>query len=242
MDAMGVGFSPHPFFRGTMRKGVGGMQLIIHDVEAITRQKLVYSSEIIEIAALRVEVTDTYGVRDTFHQYVQPQDVRSIPIATTRLTGISEQEMQRASGFVQVVREFQDWLGDDEYFLCSWSLSDRDFFMDDCIRHRLPTDWIRNYNDAQRWYSQHAGVTRRVSLANAMESLALPPDGQFHSALADTLCTWRVIQAICPTPAALKLEHNDCAGIPKTEIVYRDEAAKEVPDEDNPFFKLRGLR
>lgn len=216
------------------------LQLIVHDVEAITRQRLVYSSEIIEIAAIRILIEDKYTVKDTFHAYVQPQSVASIPIATTRLTGISEEEMKQAASFVRVVAEFQEWLGQEEYFLCSWSLSDRDFFVDDCIAHRTSTDWILNYNDVQQWYVDRFGLKRRVGLSKALESMQLQPEGQFHSALADTQCTWMVLQALYPDPVDLPLLRNNCTGVPATEIVYRDE--ETVLDEDNPFFKLRQLR
>jgi len=218
------------------------MNLIIHDVEAISRQRHMYKSEIIEIAAIRaVWADERLEERDRFHAYVQPQDVTSIPIATTNLTGITEQDMKQADRFPQIVAAFRQWLGTEEYFLCSWSLSDRDYFVDDCIRHKLPMDWILNYNDIQRWYSEKLGLRQRVSLPKALESLSLTPEGQQHSALADTVNTLRIAKALLGGGYIVNWERNHCTGVPTSEIVYHD-PEQDLQEDDSPFAKLRRLQ
>jgi inhibitor of KinA sporulation pathway (predicted exonuclease) len=196
-----------------------------------------YNAEIIEIAAVRaVPEGGKWRAADQFHAYVRPQDVTSIPVVTTKFTGISEAEMAGAKRFPEVIESFRAWIGDDEYYLCSWSLSDRDYFIQDCRRHGLSLDWIRNYNDIQKWFGRKMKLTQRSSLQSALELLQLTPEGHAHSALADTINTFRVLNAIYDANDPIfTLEQNDCSGRMRTEVVYEEEF------HNNPFVKLQGL-
>ncbi|MCL6627638.1 3'-5' exonuclease [Alicyclobacillus shizuokensis] len=222
----------------TIRGEGAVIQLIIHDVEAIVRRGHMYNAEIIEIAALRAVPDEDGKWKDAghFHAYVRPQDVTSIPVVTTRFTGITEADMAGAKRFPEVLQSFLEWIGEDEYYLCSWSLSDRDYFIADCRRHGLSLDWIRNYNDIQKWFGRKLHLSQRSSLQNALELLQLAPEGQAHNALADTVNTFRVFNAIYNhDDPVFRLEQNDCSGRLKTEVVYEEEF------RNNPFTKLQGL-
>ncbi|WP_026974751.1 3'-5' exonuclease [Alicyclobacillus contaminans] len=213
------------------------MQLIVHDVEAIVQKGLMFQSEIIEIAAIRVRLeSGQLKPEDTFHTYVEPQSVTSIPVTTTKLTGITQAQVERAGQFPEVMERFLAWLGSDEYFLCSWSLSDRDYFIADCKRHNLSLDWIRNYNDIQRWFGQVQRLEKRTSLKRAMEMLQIAPEGQEHSALVDAQHTLQVLLRIFnPDSPVFTLERNDCSGVYQTEVVYEEEF------HNNPFAALKDV-
>lgn len=210
------------------------MRIIIHDVESVVPRGKMYSAEIIEVAALAVDMEeDRLHVRDGFHAYVRPLHVHSLPIVTAQFTGIQPETIAAADPFPSVMESFTAWLGNEEYYLCSWSLSDRDYFIADCRQHHLSTDWIRNYNDIQRWYGRIRGETkRRAGLSRAMEQLGLPPIGSAHSAMADAVNTFRILTRIYqPNHPVFALERNDCSGIVHAEVVYQD----DVDDADDPM-------
>jgi inhibitor of KinA sporulation pathway (predicted exonuclease) len=213
------------------------MNLIVHDVEAIVRKGLMYDSEIIEIAAIRVQLQDgAFVIQDKFHSYVEPQGVASIPVTTTKLTGITQEQVQKAGQFPEVIAKFREWLGSDEYYLCSWSLSDRDYFIADCRRHEISTDWIRNYNDIQRWFGKKFQLERRAGLKTAMEMLELTAEGHAHSAMSDAYNTLQVLTRIYdPEDPIFTLEHNDCSGTYQLEVVYEEDF------RNNPFAALKDV-
>lgn len=221
------------------------MRLIIHDVESVVPRGNLYAAEIIEIAAVAVDIeSGRLRYRDRFHAYVRPLHVHSLPILTTQFTGITPDVIANADPFPMVMDEFLRWLGPEDYYLCSWSLSDRDYFIADCRKHGFSTDWIKNYNDIQKWYGRTRGETRkRVGLGRALEQLSLVPVGSAHSAMADAVNTFRILAQIYdPTSAIFTLENNDCAGIVHAQVVYADESNQDEDDlSDNPFARLRDL-
>lgn len=221
------------------------MRLIIHDVESVVPRGNMYAAEIIEIAALSVDVSEgRLHYKDRFHAYVKPLHVHSLPVLTTQFTGITPDVIASANPFPMVMDSFLQWLGTDEYYLCSWSLSDRDYFIADCRQHNFSTDWIQNYNDIQKWYGRVRGETKkRVGLSRAMEQLSLTPIGSAHSAMADAVNTFRILASVYnPSSPVFKLEKNDCSGIVHAQLVYEDLPNQDEEDlSSSPFARLKDL-
>ena len=220
------------------------MRLIIHDVESIVPRGNMYAAEIIEIAAVAIDmVNDRLKYKDRFHAYVKPQNVHSLPLLTTQFTGITPSLIENADPFPMALDSFLSWLGDADYYLCSWSLSDRDYFIADCRRHGVSTDWIQNYNDIQKWYGRVRGETRRrTGLSRAMEQLGILPIGSAHSAMADAVNTCRILEHVYdPSSPIFKLDKNDCKGVVHAQLVYEDKDAEDEDPSSNPFARLKDL-
>lgn len=221
------------------------MRLIIHDVESVVPRGNMYAAEIIEIAAIAVELVDgRLRYQDRFHSYVKPLHVNSLPVLTTQFTGITQKAIENANPFGLVMQSFVAWLGSGEYYLCSWSLSDRDYFIADCRHHAISTDWIRNYNDIQKWYGRLRGESKkRVGLARAMEQQELVPVGAAHSAMADAINTCRILARVYdPQSPVFTLDTNDCTGVVHAQVVYADEPDSQADDlGSSPFARLKDL-
>ena len=84
-------------------------------------QRLICKREIIEIGAVKLD--ETGKEIDSFTQYVKPQ-FGQITDYYANLTGITNEKVAEEPCFLEAMKRFYDWIGDEEYTIYSWSDSD----------------------------------------------------------------------------------------------------------------------
>jgi inhibitor of KinA sporulation pathway (predicted exonuclease) len=101
------------------------------------------------------------------------------------LTGIRQQEVDKADDFSKVFPSFLNWIGSEPYRLCSWSVFDLKQFRTDCARHGLPVPpQFSNHLDLKLEFARLEGV--RPCGTNAAFALChLQVEGKHHRALDD---------------------------------------------------------
>lgn len=164
------------------------MRYILYDLEATCwpAETPGVSQEIIEIGAYSL---DRLGrIKDKFHQMVRPVAHPYLSPYCLQLTGIGQEEVDRAQPFPKVISRFIDWLEeeDDDYYLISWGSGDQQFFRQDCRRHRLDEDWLdgRCYN-LKQLYKDQFKLPAKLGLVAALRREGLSFEGPTHRALSD---------------------------------------------------------
>jgi inhibitor of KinA sporulation pathway (predicted exonuclease) len=173
------------------------MQYIIYDLEFTVSRNARYSSEIIDIGAVKVlQGDDGLYVADTFHSFVRPSNRPVLSTDTVQFTGITQRDIDAAPLFPEAVKHFIAWLGTDTpYFLCAWGPDDRQKLVSHCRTHHVDLGWIHNTNDIQKQISRILGPNgkyRQLSLSQALELCNIDFDGQQHRALDDAVNTAQV--------------------------------------------------
>jgi inhibitor of KinA sporulation pathway (predicted exonuclease) len=210
------------------------LKLIIHDLETIKAGRR-QNGECIQIGAVKVLLENNqFQVIDTFDSYIRPQS--PIDVSTTKFTGITSAQVEHAEPFPVVKDQFLEWIGEGEYYLLSWSLSDRDIFVDDCRRHKLEVKWLKNYNDIQKMFTVKFGLSRSMSLVAALKQLEIEPAEALHNGLTDSLLTYQILLKIFEP-------NNPIFTINKNEFVegYSEEIVLFEDFKTNPFANLGKL-
>ncbi|MBB6023231.1 inhibitor of KinA sporulation pathway (predicted exonuclease) [Paenibacillus sp. JGP012] len=219
------------------------MPYIIYDLEFTVSRNTRYSSEIIDIGAVKVS-EDTNGVlavTDTFHTYVRPSNKPVLSTDTVQFTGITQKDIDAAPLFPAALTRFIEWMGAEPYYMCSWGPDDRSKLISHCRTHQLDVAWITNHNDLQQQWSRvmrKDGKFRQLGLAQALELCGIEFDGTQHRALDDAINTAKVFMHQFDQ---FTLEHNcaaDDEGV-TSKVVYSSAAQDE--EKESPFGNLANL-
>jgi len=171
------------------------MTYIVFDLEWNATFKKRQLPEIVEIGAAKVRVMEGVPtMMETFHCYVRPVFRNGLTKKTRRMTGITEEDIEQALPFPQALQTFLDWIGPEEYFLCTWGDTDRSVLVENCMHHGIPLRWLRNYNDVQAAMMQTKNIPRgnQVGLAKALELMEIPFEGRHHRSVDDAVNTAQI--------------------------------------------------
>ncbi len=163
------------------------MNYIIYDLEATCWENMPigYVQETIEIGAYRF---NEYGqLRGKFSRFIKPVVHPVLSLFCRELTGISQEDVNRADTFPVVIEEFMDWARVDtgDYILCSWGSFDRKMLAADCKLHRLDDDWTDLHTNLKEQYRVMHGKRHGIGLKKAVESEGLVFTGQHHRGISD---------------------------------------------------------
>ncbi|MGF6356415.1 inhibitor of KinA sporulation pathway (predicted exonuclease) [Paenibacillus sp. 4624] len=219
------------------------MPYIIYDLEFTVSRNTRYSSEIIDIGAVKVSQNPDTGltVTDTFHTYVRPSNKSVLSTDTVQFTGITQKDIDAAPLFPAALSQFIDWMGNEPYYMCSWGPDDRNKLISHCRTHQLDVAWITNHNDLQQQWSRamhKEGKFRQLGLAQALELCGIEFDGTQHRALDDAINTAKVFMHQFDK---FKLESNcaaDDEGV-ASKVVYSSTVDDE--EKESPFGNLANL-
>jgi inhibitor of KinA sporulation pathway (predicted exonuclease) len=213
---------------------------IIYDLEMTN-----HLSEIIEIGAVKVtEVNGELAIIDQFQMFVKPKkDI--IDKKITSLTGITKRDLAKAPSFIEASNAFEKWIGEEEYYLCSWGPEDKWAFINDGIFHDHKVNWLINHNDIQLEFSMLYENERgfRYGLARALDLLHIQRSGKKHRALDDAINTAKIFIA---TSNKMTLKKNaksfqESKLLEPEKVVYKtNEGESDIGD--SPFAKLANFQ
>lgn len=173
------------------------MHYIVMDLEwnqpfspRLTVRKPVYlQGEIVQIGAVKLD--ENFQTVDTFKIMVAPKYYWKMHRKVSRLTQISDEDLQYGFPFRQSFRHFKNWCGDDFVFL-TWGDHDLYMLRNNMLLHKLNPDWLPDaYNVQVIFDSQIARENRQCSLLYALEKTE-EIGYQLHDALNDAQNTVRV--------------------------------------------------
>jgi len=160
--------------------------------------------EVIQIGAVKLDAG--LRMRGSFNQFIAPANYKKLHPRISRITGITQDDLEGAADFSEVFARFVAWCGED-FVLTTWGCDDISVLHQNIAffakGHPIPPVY-----DLQRLYGEIAGDTKnRFGLKNAMNALGIQPSPEhpFHSAVDDAYYTALVFQRF-PDPEAI-LKH-----------------------------------
>ncbi len=163
------------------------MNFIVYDLEATCwlGRPPNETQEIIEIGAFLI---NPFGeVESVFNRFVRPVVNPYLSAFCQELTTISQEKVNRASTFPDVIEDFQDWaeIFDEDYLLCSWGRFDKKMLINDCKLHDMEYDWTEKHINLKKQYQEIKRLRRPVGLRTAVEKEGFEFTGTHHRGIDD---------------------------------------------------------
>jgi len=141
--------------------------------------------EVIEIGAFKMNV---YGeVVEEFSAFVKPTYYPNLSPYCKNLTSITQEQINRAQYFPQVMGQFVDWVEDstNDVFLCAWGKMDKKILQDECYEHSIEFDSLENYLDLKKQYHTIKRSKREYGFHNSLKKEGIEFEGEPHRAKFD---------------------------------------------------------
>jgi inhibitor of KinA sporulation pathway (predicted exonuclease) len=167
---------------------------IIFDLEATCEDKSkvkFYDNETIEIGAVKVQ---DGKVIDEFQAFIKPIKNKNLTVFCKELTKISQDDIDNAKGFKEVIQSFKDWVDGSE--LCSWGFYDRKQFEKDCRRYGLSVNWLTNHRSLKHEHGELKNLSRPVGVQKALSMEGFKFEGTPHRGIDDAKNIVRIYQAV----------------------------------------------
>ncbi len=142
-------------------------------------------TEIIEIGAVKY---NGYGENlGTFNKFIKPTVNPTLSPFCTRLTSITQENVDRAQTFDRVIEDFMDWIDiyTDDYLLCSWGKFDKTLLQNDCILHKVEFEWLESHIDVKKQFRTYKRSKDEYGLKKSLRLEGLEFDGTPHRAISD---------------------------------------------------------
>lgn len=153
--------------------------------------------EVIEIGA--VKLNDKYVMINEFSRLIKPEIYREMHQYTSKLIHLQMEELERGRPFAEVMKDFLEWCGTEEYLFCSWGSLDLTELQRNMRYHNMTplSDRPIPYLDVQKLFSlvYEDGKSRR-SLETAVDMVQLEKDIPFHRAFSDAYYTARILACL----------------------------------------------
>lgn len=188
--------------------------------------------EVIEIGA--VKLNDKYVMISEFSRLIKPEVYREMHQYTSKLIHLQMEELERGRPFAEVMKDFLEWCGTEEYLFCSWGSLDLTELQRNMRYHNMTplSDGPIPYLDVQKLFSlvYEDGKSRR-SLETAVDMVQLEKDIPFHRAFSDAYYTAKLLTGIAEQkPEVLRRISFDTFHPPKTR-------AEEVKVQFDTYMK-----
>ena len=172
------------------------MNIIVFDLEATTEKNRersgpdAYDMECVELGA--VKLNENGSPKTCFQGFIKPVVNTELSEYCKNITHISQEDIDKAPPFKNVIEDFQKWIGKDPYLLLSWGFYDFHQLIKDCKRHDLPYDFlIDHHSNLKRTFAKKRKM-KQVGVMRALKMLKLDFNGQQHRALDDAINTSRI--------------------------------------------------
>ncbi|HEU4882757.1 MAG TPA: 3'-5' exonuclease [Longimicrobium sp.] len=142
--------------------------------------------EIIEIGAVLV-AADTLEPVDEFQAFIRPVRHPRLTPFCTRLTSITQEDVDAAAGFAEVFGALCRWIDAHPapHVFCSWGDYDERQFQQDCAFHGIPYTLPQRHLNLKRAFSQQLGIAKKLGMAGALAHAGLPLAGTHHRGIDD---------------------------------------------------------
>ncbi|MFZ5987367.1 MAG: exonuclease domain-containing protein [Bacillota bacterium] len=172
------------------------MNYIVYDLELNSKPfKSSLPNEVIEIGAIKLD--SSLNEAGTFQSFIKPKYFKKLFPVVKRKTQISQEDVDNADCFKDVITRFKQWIGDD-YILISWGHDDIHHLSLNCKYNRMKIDWLKSNVDIQKQFSTIFDLPagQRISLENALLLHGIQVEGELHRALIDAEYTARIFAVI----------------------------------------------
>lgn len=170
--------------------------------------------EIVEIGA--VKLNENREMIGEFSELVKPQIYHEMHYITSRLVHLQMEELEKGKPFVEVMKKFLDWCGEDPVF-CTWGSLDLLELQRNMTYYEMEplSEGPIKFYDIQKLFSlaYEDGKSRRA-LEFAIDMMNIKKDIPFHRAFSDAYYTAKVFDKI-EDPLVLEKFSFDTYHLPK---------------------------
>lgn len=150
------------------------------DDDSILREE----TEIIEIGAVLVDAA-TLAPGAEFQTFVRPRRHRTLTPFCTRLTTITQAQVDAAPRFPQAIAALANFLRGTQALFCSWGGYDRNQFRRDATAHRVKLPLGELHCNLKEGFSKQLGEARQYGTGQALRRVGLGFAGTHHRAIDD---------------------------------------------------------
>ena len=155
------------------------------------------NGEVIQFGAVMLD--ENYNMLSEFSSYVKPV-YSSVTPFINQLTGITNQNLEKADDFLTVFDKFCYWRGEGDITTFCWSKTDFNQLWAELEakgKHRNDLFGIlHDFVDLQNVFGKLVSSKTSVGLEAAMRLLQMDFKGQVHSALSDSYNTARILHKL----------------------------------------------
>lgn len=153
--------------------------------------------EIIQIGAIKLD--SNFNIIDTFNSFIKPQIYKNIHPFVGKMTKITYEDVKDAPSFIQVYKEFKNFISSSNSVFCVWGSADlkelyRNIKYYDLPSKSLPKLYINIQHYASIYFKNPAG--KSIGLQNAINILGINQEKSYHDALNDSYYTAQVFMRI----------------------------------------------
>ena len=159
--------------------------------------------EMIQIGAVKLD--ENRRMRGSFSRLIAPKHYIKVHPRIRRITGITQEDLADAPGFLEALEQFAAWCGDD-FVLLTWGSDDISVFQQNLdffgAKRELPP-----FYDLQKLYCslvENGKERKGLQAAMAEYGIAATDEHPFHSAVDDAYYTAMVFQRFPDAKAALE--------------------------------------
>lgn len=141
-------------------------------------------NEIIEIGA--VKVNSYSDVESIFNKFVKPTVNPILSEFCTKLTSITQRDVDGSRTFPYIIQDFMDWIDiEEDYYLISWGKYDKEQLKQDCELHQLDTSWLDYFFNLKPAYKNLKNLKDEPGLKKAVKMEGFEFTGIHHRAISD---------------------------------------------------------
>ena len=165
------------------------------DDKSISRQRM----EIIEIGAVMLD-SKSLEIKSEFQSFVKPILHPVLTEFCKSLTSISQEDIDAAPPFPDVLQLFQQWFYPfGSYLFCSWGNYDKNQFLQDCQLHNVGYPFPGGHLNLKKAFSEAIGVKKKFGMSEALRQLGLQLNGVHHRGIDDAKNIARIVQTVLST-------------------------------------------
>ncbi|MES2516409.1 MAG: 3'-5' exonuclease [Bacteroidota bacterium] len=162
------------------------MKYIIVDLEATcwaTKDKN-NTNEIIEIGAICIN--SDKETESEFSEFIKPTLYPVLSDFCTKLTSITQKDIETADTFEKVIERFKAWIPvSEDYLLCSWGFYDKSQFISDCNLHHTDATWVSKHISLKHQHTDIKKLNRPVGMSGALKMDGIALQGIHHRGIDD---------------------------------------------------------
>jgi 3'-5' exoribonuclease 1 len=173
------------------------LNYFIYDIEATCwRHAAKKTPETIEIGGVLLD--DLGREKSRFHRFVSPKEFPQLSPFCMEMTGIDQEDIDRAQSFKEVLIDLQAWLNLYGFVSnwMSWGTFDLTQLKNEALKENLDTGWFPEHIDLKSQFGKIHGLADPPSVKTALGMLNLKWIGDEHRALSDAENTARIFQML----------------------------------------------
>jgi 3'-5' exoribonuclease 1 len=141
-------------------------------------------TEIIEVGAALCDA-HTLEITEEFQCFVRPVRHPKLTEFCTKLTTITQAQVDAGISFAQAVAELGRWFGPRRTLFCSWGDYDNNQFAIEAKRNGVRLPFGGAHLNLKRAFSERRNTSQRYGMAAALSAVGIPLRGTHHRGIDD---------------------------------------------------------